>query len=174
MGVAEALLGLLSRGPAHGYQLRTDFETVTGDAWPLNVGQVYTTLQRLERDGLVVVGGQDGDRIVHRLTEAGHEAAEAWLSAPPDATGRDRDETTMRVLLALARDPAEALAVIDAQRDALTAELQRITKARAAPADGDLATTLQHDRIALECRARIDWLELAEERIRHDIERGRA
>ena len=55
MSVRHALLGLLSEGPKYGHQLRQEFETTTGDVWPLNVGQVYTTLQRLERDGLVDV-----------------------------------------------------------------------------------------------------------------------
>jgi DNA-binding PadR family transcriptional regulator len=53
MSVRHALLALLSEGPKYGLQLREEFEARTGDVWPLNVGQVYTTLQRLERDGLV-------------------------------------------------------------------------------------------------------------------------
>ena len=53
MSVRHALLALLSEGPKYGLQLREEFEARTGEVWPLNVGQVYTTLQRLERDGLV-------------------------------------------------------------------------------------------------------------------------
>ena len=53
MSVRHALLALLSEGPKYGLQLRQEFEAKTGEVWPLNVGQVYTTLQRLERDGLV-------------------------------------------------------------------------------------------------------------------------
>ena len=53
MSVRHALLALLSEGPKYGLQLRQEFEARTGEVWPLNVGQVYTTLQRLERDGLV-------------------------------------------------------------------------------------------------------------------------
>src|ERR1700761_5255868 len=60
MSVRHALLALLSEGPKYGLQLRHEFETRTGEVWPLNVGQVYTTLQRLERDGLVEAEG-DGD-----------------------------------------------------------------------------------------------------------------
>jgi DNA-binding PadR family transcriptional regulator len=53
MSVRHALLALLAEGPKYGLQLREEFEARTGEVWPLNAGQVYTTLQRLERDGLV-------------------------------------------------------------------------------------------------------------------------
>ncbi len=59
VSVRHALLALLSEGPKYGLQLREEFEARTGEVWPLNVGQVYTTLQRLERDGLVE--SDDGD-----------------------------------------------------------------------------------------------------------------
>ena len=57
MSVRHALLALLSEGPKYGLQLREEFEARTGEIWPLNVGQVYSTLQRLERDGLVESDG---------------------------------------------------------------------------------------------------------------------
>ena len=60
MSVRHALLALLSEGPKYGLQLRHEFEERTGEVWPLNVGQVYTTLQRLERDGLIESDG-DGE-----------------------------------------------------------------------------------------------------------------
>src|SRR6202012_3215532 len=59
MSVRHALLALLSEGPKYGLQLRQEFVARTGEVWPLNVGQVYTTLQRLERDGLVESVGEE-------------------------------------------------------------------------------------------------------------------
>ena len=90
MAVREGLLALLIEGPRHGYQLKSEFEAATGGVWPLNVGQVYTTLDRLERDGLV---DHDGDeaRKSYRLTREGEHALGAWWEAvgaddPPRVT----------------------------------------------------------------------------------------
>src|SRR5689334_15699552 len=94
MSVKHALLALLSEGPKYGLQLREEFESGTGEVWPLNVGQVYTTLQRLERDGLVEsddtteVGPQKGFRI----TAAGAAELAGWLRTPPDLSSPPRDE----------------------------------------------------------------------------------
>ena len=62
MAVKDALLALLAKEPKHGYELKSQFDAATGESWPLNVGQVYTTLQRLERDGLVATDGQPNFR----------------------------------------------------------------------------------------------------------------
>ena len=62
MSIRHGLLALLAQEPMYGAQLRSEFESRTGGTWPLNVGQVYTTLSRLERDGLVeAAGGADGE-----------------------------------------------------------------------------------------------------------------
>ena len=86
MSVRHALLALLSEGPKYGLQLRQEFEAGTGEVWPLNVGQVYTTLQRLERDGLVESdnGEEDGPQKGFRITAAGRTELDAWLRTPPD------------------------------------------------------------------------------------------
>src|ERR1700752_3216840 len=103
VSVRHALLALLSEGPKYGLQLREEFEARTGEVWPLNVGQVYTTLQRLERDGLVesddeeVAGPQKGFRI----TPAGAEELSSWLRTPPDLSSPPRDELVMKVLIAV-------------------------------------------------------------------------
>ena len=90
MSVRHALLALLSEGPKYGLQLRQEFEARTGEVWPLNVGQVYTTLQRLERDGLVESDDADGDgpQKRFRITAAGRRGAHDWLRTPPDTTRR--------------------------------------------------------------------------------------
>ena len=80
MSVRHALLALLSEGPKYGLQLREEFEARTGEVWPLNVGQVYTTLQRLERDGLVESGGADeGPQKAFQITGSGAAELADWL-----------------------------------------------------------------------------------------------
>src|SRR5246500_3465637 len=103
MSVRHALLALLSEGPKYGLQLREEFEARTGEVWPLNVGQVYTTLQRLERDGLVESDDNEepGPRKVFRLTETGDKELSDWLNTPPDMTSPPRDELVIKVLSAL-------------------------------------------------------------------------
>ena len=96
MSVRHALLALLSEGPKYGMQLRQEFEARTGEVWPLNVGQVYTTLQRLERDGLVE---SDNDaeasaQKAFRLTGTGAAELNNWLRTPPDLSSPPRAPTS--------------------------------------------------------------------------------
>ena len=103
MSVRHALLALLSEGPKYGLQLRQEFEERTGEVWPLNVGQVYTTLQRLERDGLVESDDSDdeGPQKSFRITAAGKVELDEWLRTPPDLSSPPRDELVMKVLIAV-------------------------------------------------------------------------
>ena len=77
MAVREGLLALLNEGPSHGYQLKTAFEAATGGTWPLNVGQVYTTLDRLARDGFVDADDRDGQKR-YAITAAGARSSASW------------------------------------------------------------------------------------------------
>src|SRR5687767_15604642 len=103
MSVRHALLALLSEGPKYGLQLRQEFEAKTGEVWPLNTGQVYTTLQRLERDGLVESDDSvdEGPQKSFRITEEGRDELATWLRTPPDSTSPPRDELVIKVLVAL-------------------------------------------------------------------------
>src|SRR4026208_1584547 len=102
MSVPHALLALLSEGPKYGLRLQNEFEEQTGEVWPLNVGQVYTTLQRLERDGLVESDdvAADGAQKSFRMTDAGHDELDTWLRTPPDMSSPPRDELVIKVLVA--------------------------------------------------------------------------
>ena len=93
MSIRQAMLAILEQGPMYGYQLRAEFEQRTGETWPLNIGQVYTTLTRLERDGLVEVvghgGADEGDQadprdrhVSYRATEAGRSEVSEWFATP--------------------------------------------------------------------------------------------
>jgi len=98
VSVRHALLALLSEGPKYGLQLRDEFEARTGEVWPLNVGQVYTTLQRLERDAFVETDGGDepGPQKHFRITAAGSSELSEWLRTP-SATAPPRDELVIKV-----------------------------------------------------------------------------
>src|SRR6187455_290113 len=131
MAIREGLLALLDEGPRHGYQLKTDFEAITGGVWPLNVGQVYTTLDRLERDGLVTSHDDPsratgGPQRTYALTAAGREELGSWWTAtPPTNDPPPRDELVLKVLMAIAVGPQHALTVITRQRTALAGLLQQ-------------------------------------------------
>ena len=102
MTVRNALLALLEQGPMYGYQLRSEFERRTGATWPLNVGQVYTTLSRLERDGLVEGTGVDEEgHVMYGATAAGHEEVAAWFTTPVARTQPPRDELAIKLALAV-------------------------------------------------------------------------
>src|SRR5438094_164462 len=103
MSIRHALLALLSEGPKYGLQMRDEFEQQTGEVWPLNVGQVYTTLQRLERDGLVASddAAEEGPQKGYRITPDGETELSVWLRTPPDLSSPPRDELVIKVLIAL-------------------------------------------------------------------------
>jgi DNA-binding PadR family transcriptional regulator len=169
MAVREGLLALLQDGPRHGYQLKTGFETTTGGVWSLNVGQVYTTLDRLHRDGLVEVDETaEGKR--YALTRSGRAALGGWWEAVPVDEAPPRDELLLKVLFAVEHGGEHALAVITRQRTALTALLQQHRRARGAP-PGDngstpaLAASLVADALAVRAEADLRWLDLCEARV---------
>ena len=132
MAVKEGLLALLDEGPRHGYQLKTAFESATGGVWPLNVGQVYTTLDRLERDGLVDVDERDGQKT-YKLTLDGVAALGEWWQTVPAEDPPPRDELMLKVLMAIEHGRDHALAVITRQRSALLALLQQRRRERRHP-----------------------------------------
>jgi DNA-binding PadR family transcriptional regulator len=167
------LLALLDDGPSYGYQLKTGFEAATGGVWPLNVGQVYSTLERLERDGLVVEEPREGQRA-YRLTEDGVAALGAWWDAVPDNEPPPRDELMLKVLLAIMHGREHALGVITAQRGALMTLLQQ--RRRALLGNGaarTLAAALVSDALVVRAEADLRWLDLCEERVLAESEATR-
>ena len=133
MSVRQALLALLEQGPMYGYQLRSEFERRTGSTWPLNVGQVYTTLTRLERDGLVAESGDDGEgHVVYRVTDAGREEVATWFTTPVERTQPPRDELAIKLALAVTVPGVDVGTVIQQQRTATMAALQDYTRLKRA------------------------------------------
>jgi DNA-binding PadR family transcriptional regulator len=162
----HAVLALLADEPAHGYEIKRALEERFGTVIsPLNAGQVYTTLQRLQRDELVAddAVAQSGrpDKRVYRLTEAGHRALEEWLGAPSAPT-RLRDDFFMKLVLAHSMglaDPAELIARQRAAYLRALGELERVLAAGGA--DGTIALVVEGAALHLE--ADLKWLDRCEE-----------
>ncbi len=168
MSVRHALLALLSEGPKYGLKLREEFEDRTGDVWPLNVGQVYTTLQRLERDGLVVSDNddEDGRQRDYRITEDGRRELDEWLRTPPDLSSPPRDELVIKVLVALHLPGVEVHAVIQSHRRYLVELMQQWTKLKEDDAQLDLGFALAVDAELFRLDAVVRWLDVADGRLR--------
>jgi DNA-binding PadR family transcriptional regulator len=168
MSVRHAMLALLSEGPKYGLQLREEFEARTGEVWPLNVGQVYTTLQRLERDGMVESEGDspDGPQKAYLITEAGREELDSWLRTPPDLSSPPRDELVMKVLVALRVPGASVTGIIQAHRRYLVQLMQQWThiKEDSDPADLNLGLAVDAELFRLDSVVR--WLDAADARIK--------
>jgi DNA-binding PadR family transcriptional regulator len=168
MSVRHALLALLSEGPKYGLQLREEFEARTGEVWPLNVGQVYTTLQRLERDGLVESDGEpdEGPQKGFRITPAGGDELAGWLRTPPDLASPPRDELVMKVLVATTVPGVDVHEVIQAHRRYLVQLMQQWTRIKEEEAGSDLNLALVVDAELFRLDAVVRWLDSADGRIK--------
>ena len=168
MSVRHALLALLSEGPKYGLQLREEFEARTGEVWPLNVGQVYTTLQRLERDELVEAEdtGDDGPQKGFRITAAGAAELTRWLRTPPDLASPPRDELVMKVLVAVRVPGTDVREVIQAHRRYLVELMQQWTRIKEDEAGFDLNLALVVDAELFRLDAVIRWLDSADGRLK--------
>jgi DNA-binding PadR family transcriptional regulator len=167
MSIRHALLALLSEGPKYGLQLRQEFVARTGEVWPLNVGQVYTTLQRLERDGLVASeGDEDGPQKGFRITPDGEAELATWLRTPPDLSSPPRDELVIKILIALQLPDLDVPAVVQAHRRYLVQLMQEWTRLKEYAADRDLGFGLAVDAELFRLDAVVRWLDAADGRIR--------
>jgi DNA-binding PadR family transcriptional regulator len=195
MTVRQSLLAILDQGPCYGYQLRAEFARRTGGSWPLNVGQIYNTLDRLERDGLAEKGDTDEQGHVYwRITDAGSADVRRWLASPVDRGATTRDELAVKLAVAATLPGVEMAEVIRTQRAASAARLQslRTRGAGAEPQKGgaaanrgsgaepqqggaaanpeDLARSLVLDAMVFSAEAEVRWLDHAAARIaRHPV-----
>ena len=166
MGIKESLLALLADEPKHGYQLKLDLQAATSDAVVVNVGQVYTTLQRLERDGMVSGGKADDDgRLVYSITPQGLDLLRSWVMAPEDLAAGGRDAISIKVLIAIYTNGLDPQEVINVQRTSTMTLLQDLTLLRAEDNDDDLAWQLHLDRLMYSAEAELKWLDRVESRL---------
>ena len=168
MSVRHALLALLSEGPKYGLQLRHEFEERTGEVWPLNVGQVYTTLQRLERDGLIDSegAGDDGPQRSFRITTDGKLELDDWLRTPPDLSAPPRDELVIKVLVAVRLPGVDVHDVIQVHRRYLVELMQQWTHLKEDEAEFDLNLALVVDAELFRLDALVRWLDAAGGRLK--------
>jgi DNA-binding PadR family transcriptional regulator len=164
--VKYGLLGLLAKEPHHGYELKSAFEDLLGDSWPLNIGQVYSTLARLERDRLVEAElvAQDAlpDRKVYHITPAGRDDLTTWIDEPSEPPVRVRDELFLKVVLQMRLDGRDPGILISRQRARHLQSLADLPSARTAI---DATTQLLVDAAMLHIEADLRWLDLCEERL---------
>lgn len=175
MSVGLSLLSMLTEAPAYGLELKTEFENRTGGVWPLNAGQVYTTLDRLERDGYVRQSdtGPDGQKI-YEITPAGCERLETWFSKPAELKAPPRDELVLKLIMAMSSGSALAAKVIQSERKGGLQLLQEYTRLkRDAEADADLGWMFLLDSLIFQAEARVRWLDSCETRIERTVKRGR-
>ncbi len=169
MSVRQSLLAILDQGACYGYQLRHEFDRRTGSTWPLNVGQIYNTLERLERDGLVERGAPDQQGHVYwRITAAGSAEVARWLDAPVRRAEGTRDELAMKLTVAATLPGVDASELIRSQRAASLVRLEEL-KAASAPAGEfspeNLARSLVVDSMIFAAEAELRWLEHVEGRL---------
>jgi DNA-binding PadR family transcriptional regulator len=173
MSVRHALLALLSEGPKYGLQLREEFEARTGEVWPLNVGQVYTTLQRLERDGLVESeGGDEGPQKAFQITATGTAELADWLRTPPDLSAPPRDELVMKVLVAIRLPGTDVQEVIQAHRRYLIQLMQQWTRIKEGGGEDDLSLALAVDAELFRLDSVVRWLDAADARLKRAASDG--
>ena len=173
MSVRHALLALLSEGPKYGLQMRDEFEARTGEVWPLNVGQVYTTLQRLERDGMVASEGEgEGPQKSYRITADGATELDTWLRTPPDLSSPPRDELVIKVLVAIRVPGVDVQDVIQVHRRHVVELMQEWTRVKRDAGPDDLSLTLVVDAELFRLDSVIRWLDAAESRLRRSGTEG--
>lgn len=170
MSVRQSLLAILDQGPCYGYQLRTEFDRRTGSTWPLNVGQIYNTLERLERDGLVEKGEvNEQGHVYYEITDAGRAEVRDWLDSPVARSAGTRDELAIKLAVAATLPGVDVSAVIQNQRRASLTQLQELNRAKYAGADPDgpeeLAWSLVVDSMIFAAEAEVRWLDHTEQRL---------
>jgi DNA-binding PadR family transcriptional regulator len=169
MSVPHALLALLSEKPKYGLRLQTEFEARTGEVWPLNVGQVYTTLRRLERDGLVEAdAGEDRSQKQrrYRITAAGANELADWLRTPPVLVPPPRDELVIKVLVALQVPGIDVHEILQVHRRQVIEVMQRYTRIKAEAAEEDVPLALVADAELFRLEAIVRWLDAADVRLK--------
>ena len=171
MSVRNAILGLLAQRPRHGYELHDAFEAMVGGEqnWDIKPAQVYTTLARLEKKGLVVEDGvaQDGgpEKYIYTVTEAGLAELKKWFAEPVFGE-HQRDEFFLKLMLSLAVEDGDPRKLLYVQRASLYKQLHAVTAQRSqVDPKSELAYILLLDRVVMYLEADLRWLEMVEARL---------
>lgn len=168
MSVGMSLLAILDEGATYGLRLKNEFEARTGGVWPLNVGQVYTTLARLQRDGLVDVNNDEEaeSQKFYEITKDGRASLAEWFAASSSAGTPSRDELVLKLVMVARRGKTEGARVIQSERRQAVELLQGYTRLkRKAPTDADLGWLFLLDSLIFQTEARVRWLDACEARL---------
>ncbi len=164
--IKGALLGLLAVKPMHGYDLKVSLDRVLGETTKINVGQVYTAINKLEKNGLItanLVAREDRtDLKVYHLTPAGEQELQEWFAAPVEKVDL-RDELFVKLTLARRSGLADVAAIIRTQRSVNMATILELTQLKEAfEQQGDEEIVLLIEGAILHLEADLRWLELWE------------
>jgi DNA-binding PadR family transcriptional regulator len=175
LSVKYALLGILSEGERHGYDLKEAFDERIGEFWGLNFGQIYSTLDRLEREGLVEWREEPQerrpDRKIFRITAKGRRELEEWLLRPVGRPRALRDELFIKLVFLQSSDHGPILDLIDQQKKVYMSHMQRLTRRKvelSARADrrAFFVTDVLIDAALFHAEADLKWLSHTEQKIR--------
>lgn len=165
MSLKHSILAVLSIGDCHGYQIRQEIESRTGQTWQINIGQIYSTLDRLERDTLIVAEGPNPEgQIRYSITPEGKAEALEWLKAPVTQTTQIRHELAIKLALAVTLPGVDTELILQSQRISTLRNLQTLTTAKmnASESPSDLAWLLILDSQLFALEAELRWLDHVE------------
>ncbi|TFD66300.1 MULTISPECIES: PadR family transcriptional regulator [Cryobacterium] len=177
MSIRLSLLAILDQGPCYAYQLRVEFDRRTGSTWPVNVGQIYTTIERLERDGFIErTGAEDHEQVHYRITPEGHVEVQHWLGSPVVRSGAARDELAIKLAIAVTLPGVDIAAIIQTQRASTLRTLQDLTRTKRTTnnpeSSEDMAWLLVVDSLIFAAEAEIRWLDHSEARLERAAVQG--
>ena len=165
MAIRSSLLALLSERDSYGYELKRLFEERTGGSWPVNIGQVYSTLTRLERDGLVEsVGEDDAGHVVYRATDSGRATSAEWFLSPVVNEQAPRDELVIKLALAMNSPGIDVPQLLNSQRASSLRRMQELTRLKS-DSGHDPAWLLVVDRLLFDVEAELRWLDHCERQV---------
>jgi DNA-binding PadR family transcriptional regulator len=164
-----SILAILDEKPSYGLALKNEFEARTGGVWPLNIGQVYTTLDRLERDGLVRLagagGGELGKQRIYEISDEGRATLRGWFSADTRMGAPARDGLVLKLVMAASHPAMDASAVVQTERKGAVQLLQEYARIKSGDAGADLGWHFLLDSLIFQTEARVRWLDACEARL---------
>lgn len=175
LSIKYALLGILAEQDLHGYELKTSFDDKVGEFWSLNFGQIYSTLDRLEKEELVTHDRETQerrpDRKIFRITPQGRESLAEWLTAPVGKVRALRDEFFIKLVFMDKSDSAPILALIEKQKALYIKRMSQLTQRKLAVKKGvrdmhALTTELLIDAGLFHAESDIRWLDLCASKIK--------
>jgi DNA-binding PadR family transcriptional regulator len=168
MSLRFGILGLLSQEPLHGYEIKQRFEDLLGGTWQVNIGQVYTTFQRLERDHLIQPEGTRGDRgkLTYTITDEGRQALKSWLSQPSEHPQQLREDIYVKLLLAGRVANGQLDSILNSQRRVCLQQLHDLGVLEASGRrEGRTDLVLMVKGAILHTEADLKWIEACAEQL---------